>query len=306
MHETHRRPGHLRRLLLALTLLLASLLELARVTPAYAAACSPTTPAELVTAINDANAGTCPGNTITLAAGATYTFTAPSYTNDFYYGDAALPLIDAPMIIEGNGAIIERSAGAETPRFRLFLVDDGNLTIRNLTLRNGAANTGRYYTPHGGCILADHPLTVQSSTLTNCSPGTNGNGAAIAGLSTFLVDSSAIYTNQGGGDSGTLYAAVYVEGNATIRNSTLSGNHDMGVFVGGGYSRKTVALVNSTVTGSTYGVVALNHSYANGIANLKNSIIAGNTFNTIKYLSVNCREVYTTAHPGNNGSTTNH
>src|SRR5262249_44753524 len=106
---------------------------------ARAASCSPTTAAELVTAINDANAGNCPNNTITLTPGATYTFATPNLTGDGFWGDAALPRISGTVVIEGNGAIIERSSATDTPKFRLLVVYPGNLTLRDLTLRNGAA-----------------------------------------------------------------------------------------------------------------------------------------------------------------------
>jgi hypothetical protein len=90
--------------------------------------------AELIVAINDANAN--PGaDTINLAAASTYTLTA---TND---GDNGLPVITSEITINGNGATIARSSAVGTPNFRIFRVAaDGNLTLNDLTVENGFAS----------------------------------------------------------------------------------------------------------------------------------------------------------------------
>src|SRR5262245_53219550 len=72
--------------------------------------------AGLIKAINDANAN--PGaDTISLAANGTYTLTA---IDNAWYGPNGLPPIASPIIIEGNGSVIERDTNA--PKFRLFYV----------------------------------------------------------------------------------------------------------------------------------------------------------------------------------------
>jgi hypothetical protein len=135
---------------------------------AGAAICNPTTAAELVTAINDTNAGNCPNNTITLTQGAIYAFATPNHTGDGSLGDATLPAITGTVVIEDNGAIIERSLSAGTPRLRLILTG-GNLTLNNATLRNGAAQEGGNNISFGGCVFNLGSLTVRASTVTNCS-----------------------------------------------------------------------------------------------------------------------------------------
>jgi hypothetical protein len=99
---------------------------------------SPVDVVGLVRAINAANLS--PGaDTITLRAGATYSLHAVDHTDTI--GPTGLPAIKAGGItIVGNGAIIERSAAANTPAFRLLQVTTGaKLTLQNLTLQGGMA-----------------------------------------------------------------------------------------------------------------------------------------------------------------------
>ena len=102
----------------------------------------------LVWAINQANAagGT---NTISLASGATYDFTA---ADNYWYGPNALPAISSAIVVQGNGAMLDRDSSlAQTTAdaFRFFYVSGGlsglpagNLTLDDLTLQNGLAKGG--------------------------------------------------------------------------------------------------------------------------------------------------------------------
>jgi hypothetical protein len=144
--------------------------------------------------------GTPLPDVIELAPGCVYSFTSAHSSvleaNDFWYGPAAVPAIASPITIEGNGAVIERSAGAATP-FRLFFVgadpvnDDtlgyaspgpGDLTIRNVTLRGGLAKGGDSGDGGGGAglggaIYNQGLLTLEGSTLTqNTAQGGNADG----------------------------------------------------------------------------------------------------------------------------------
>lgn len=98
--------------------------------------------AGLIAAINSLN--TNGGGTIELAENGTYTVTAPS---DWWYGPDAFPAITGAIVIEGNGATIQRPPTA--PKFRFFYVSGGfstiaagDLTIRDLTLEGGLARGG--------------------------------------------------------------------------------------------------------------------------------------------------------------------
>jgi hypothetical protein len=115
--------------------------------------CGPDGVAELVGAVTTANAS-AGSDSINLTAGSTYTFAAP---DNYWCGPNALPAIASTIVIEGNGAIIERSSAADTVPFRLFFVGAhptrpetldytspgaGDLTLRNLTVGNGLARGG--------------------------------------------------------------------------------------------------------------------------------------------------------------------
>ena len=85
----------------------------------------------LINAIVTAN-GNGQADTINLAAAGSYTLTAVDNDSD---GPDGLPSITSEIIINGNGATIERSSTGGTPDFRIFHVEsDGNLTL-NLTFR---------------------------------------------------------------------------------------------------------------------------------------------------------------------------
>ncbi|HEX8915950.1 MAG TPA: hypothetical protein VF796_26620, partial [Humisphaera sp.] len=126
--------------------------------------------AALIAAINSAN--TLPGaDTISLAAGSTYTLTAQ---DNYWYGPNGLPAITSDVTIEGNGATIERSAAANTPKFRLFYVagdntvsptlSPGTLTLKNLTLQGGLAKGGDGGDGGGGGLGAGGAIFNQGTT----------------------------------------------------------------------------------------------------------------------------------------------
>jgi hypothetical protein len=82
--------------------------------------------AALINAITTAN-GTPEPDTICLAEGGTYTFTAA------YGSSTALPQITSDITIEGNNATLTRSGAA--PNFRLIQIEStGTLTLNDLTL----------------------------------------------------------------------------------------------------------------------------------------------------------------------------
>lgn len=98
----------------------------------------------LIQAINTANAS-LEDNILELPAGCTYTLTV-----DQGGGNGLPPIVTADtagkLIINGNGAIIERDEAA--PAFRIFYMNYGSdLTLDNVTISNGNASAG-----HGGGI----------------------------------------------------------------------------------------------------------------------------------------------------------
>ncbi len=202
----------------------------------------------LIDAINAANTDTAVGDcsagsgedTIELEAGATYTLTAIDNTTDT--GDNGLPVITSQIIINGNGAIIERSSAAGTPYFRI-IENQSHFTLNEVTIRNGILPVGA-----GGGIYNNAELNLTNSTV------------------------SRNFTRFGGG--------IYNTGTLNLTNSTVSGN-SASTEAGGIFNDGTLNLTNSTVSrnstrlpSNTYAGGGINNS---GTLNLTNSIIADNT-----------------------------
>jgi hypothetical protein len=87
-----------------------------------------------------------------------------SSANNWWYGPNGLPAVSTAIVIEGNGASIERADVAGTPYFRIAYVSGGlsglpagTLILRNLVLRNGLAHGGDSGLEQKGvrCIFAD-------------------------------------------------------------------------------------------------------------------------------------------------------
>jgi hypothetical protein len=118
---------------------------------------------DLIAAINAANQGGG-ANTITLAAGATFTLKRVDNTTD---GATGLPVIKAgdQLTLLGNGDTVQRSSASATPAFRLFDVAAGaSLTLENLTLQNGLA-FGSWTAARGGALYNQGSLLLSAVTV---------------------------------------------------------------------------------------------------------------------------------------------
>jgi len=236
---------------------------------------------DLIADINAAN--TAGGaNTISLTAPTTspYVLTAVNNTTN---GATGLPVIAANdnLTILGNGDTIERSTAAGTPDFRLLEVSGGSLTLGNLTLQGGLAQSngiGQYnriiYTAAfdgGGAIYSQGTLVLNGVTVQDNmavgvtgSPQLGGNGAGggifSIGGSVTLEGGTIVQNNEalggsvnstgisaGNGIGGGLYA---LGGTVTVTNATLANNAAVGgegEVVWGGISG------GGSVTGYGYG-----------------------------------------------------
>ncbi|HEY1377481.1 MAG TPA: right-handed parallel beta-helix repeat-containing protein [Gemmataceae bacterium] len=178
--------------------------------------------AALVAAVNASNLNNQP-DTIELAAGSTYTFTAAA---DLADGGSALPTIlrdtaDAnTLTIHGNGATLQRSADAGTPTFRLIhtgvFPNNVAVTITDLKFANGDAGTGL-----GGAIL----LQAGDLTLSGCTFRSNraDTGGAVYATTTdtnprfvSVADSTFIGNAATGSGTGGAGGAVYVLGSSSL------------------------------------------------------------------------------------------
>ncbi len=159
---------------------------------------------EAITAANtDSAFNGCPagsgGDTILLQAGATYILDG---VDNYDYGPNGLPSVTTPITITGQGATIARDTGA--PDFRLVYVGPaGNLTLVDLTLRNGRARGGAGGPSGngsgggaglGGAIFNRGTLTLRGCTLTQ--------NEAIGGAGGFGNNNDPITGGGSGGGGG--------------------------------------------------------------------------------------------------------
>lgn len=209
---------------------------------------------------------------IILAAGGIYLLTGP-------YGDGAngLPAVTAPLIIDGNGASIERDAEASV--FRIFesrsvlvlnsltvaggfadvgggLLSNGHLTLNDVRVSDNAAN-------RGGGIAASGELVLNRTRVVSNRAGAGG-GISLgltdrAGHSRAELNASLLQDNYadrfGGGVEMNTRDDRHPGGGAvelTAWDTTLRGN--TALFGGGGLSvggSARARLVHSVVAGNT-------------------------------------------------------
>ena len=222
----------------------------------------PCDPTELINAINTAN-GSGGATIMNLASGCTYTLTTVQDTTD---GPNGLPPITSEIIINGNGATIERSSADGTPQFRIFHVArDGDLTLNNLTITNGDAGGN----PGGGIYNAG-TLSINNSTVS----GNRGRfGGGILNSGTLSISNTTISANTGSYGGG-----VCGGGTLDITNSTFSGN--TATEQGGGiYGGNPVSISHSTFTANTATSGGGGIYRTGGTVSVKNSIFTDNTPN---------------------------
>lgn len=169
-----------------------------------------------------------PGADTIVLADLVYSITEP---HNYWYGFTGLPAISSEIVIEGNGAVIERAVGA--PKLRLFYVagslhpvrldapppggvalplSPGDLTLRHLTLRGGLARGGK----GGG--------------------GAAGLGGAIYNQGTLLLEGVTATANEArGGDGGEGVISVQDRLPTATGGGGLGGNSGERSRPGGGF-----------------------------------------------------------------------
>ncbi|KAB2902756.1 MAG: hypothetical protein F9K27_15485, partial [Anaerolineae bacterium] len=223
---------------------------------------TPTTPAELVTAVNDANSTPTTHDTICLEESTTYLFTSGvSSTN-------ALSVVTTPITVEGNQATLERQSGA--PVFRFFEVSStGALILNDLTLTRGATiHAGGAIHNAGGIVeLNNSTFTLNTAntggvldnqtgsgvvTLNNCTLSNNTasyGGALDNDLGTnnqMFVNDSTFTNNTASNDGGAIHNDG---GTLTLTDTTLTGN--TASYYGGGIRNDgTLTLNGGTLSGN--------------------------------------------------------
>ena len=145
----------------------------------------------IVAANTDSPAGGCPAG----AGADTIVLTGDVTLSE------ALPVIESVIAIEGGGHTISGDG-----KFRIFDVDGGSLTIRQLTLTHGQSHDIDLYDRAGGAIRAnDATVVIENSSLNN-NAADYGGGAISASDSNLTISSSSFSGNQSKADSG---GAIY-------------------------------------------------------------------------------------------------
>jgi predicted outer membrane repeat protein len=207
--------------------------------PAAAAAASPVSVPCSTTALASALAGAAGGETIRLAAGCDYVLTA------------ALPPISTKLTIQGRGATLERSTAARTPGFAILTVNEGDLSVSNLTVRNGEGGIDFDETTNRN---QTNNITVTRSTFTgNAGGGINlGGPDSSPGQATGTITGSTFTDNTGGGinDYGD---------SLTVTGSSFTGNTGGGLTTEEGeiahHEVGAIAVTGSTFSGNSGGGV---------------------------------------------------
>ena len=237
-------------------------------------------PDQIIAANTDSAVGACPAGN-----GADTIYLIRDITLD-----AALPPITSEILIEGNGHAIN---GAE--RFRIFDVDGGRLTLKDLELRGGSAT-------HGGALRLRNGARVEAATIAFVdnsaisggaiatesldvvleardvrfagNSASDGGGAILADGGSVTITGSAFVDNRSG-DHGFGGALETRRGNVDISNSTFSGNR---AAKGGAiYSNGAeVTLTHLTLMNNRAGqILGAGIYHQAGTLRLRNSLVAG-------------------------------
>ncbi len=178
--------------------------------------------ADLIDKIHTANASGG-AEMLILGANCVYTLTGPADTITNTFGRTGLPAVTGTLAISGQGATIQRAltaANSFDDSFRLLYVGPtGDLTLHNLTLRNGLAQGGDGApvtggaAGMGGAIFNQGHLALDQVTLRdNVAQGGNG------------VNATSYTIGGGGGVGGPGY-----QGNGNRGGGPNGGqNHDYG------------------------------------------------------------------------------
>jgi hypothetical protein len=213
----------------------------------------------LVDAINAANQNN-EAAILSLDEGCVYTLSAVDNTID---GSNGLPSIGSDIEIHGNGAVVMRATGENTPPFRvLHVAGGGKLSIDRLTILNGWAydESECKIEAWGGGILNTGSLSLTDSVLSS-SRACQGAGlysSGIVSLTNSIVSGNSAFvgdlpqqqdTGRGGG--------IYVGGANSETRLLFSTVRNNSAFVNGGGlyngNDSELVVINSTVSGNSAG-----------------------------------------------------
>lgn len=196
---------------------------------------------------------------------------------------STLPTITEPLSIERTGIPTIVDGGDAVRPFVISTPAGADVSIDNLTVRNGATTNSGSGSGGAGIRKFAADLTISDSTISgNQTHGTTAEGAGVySPTGTLTIDNSLITGNSTAG-SGSSGAGVYAS-SATIRRSTISQNETNGTNARGGgavlFGSSPATIESTTISGNhTEG----DTSDAGGLylsetpATIRNSTISGN------------------------------
>ncbi len=199
------------------------------------------------------------------------------------------------LIITGPGADkLTIDGGYSSGHYNRIFNHGGNgtLNISGVTLTDAKYKTLNNDFAHGGCILSDGQVVLDSATLTDCSTrAANGyiaSGSAIDAVNGVVLLDSVItgnFANAGSATGAAWGAAVYCHGDLTVKYSTVSENSAFGGSgdnTGGGIRTGygDVYILASTIANNTadvYGGIHITNNTGSHTARIFNSTISSNS-----------------------------
>jgi len=217
-------------------------------------------------------------------------------------GKTASADIASPIVLDGMGHTLERDNNlaciinetSETDEFRLlYIASNGNLDLKNISIKNGCVDGGNNNSSSGGGVFSDGNLTINTSQFINNKAIKAG---AVENYGTITsINNSLFFNNKSLLEGGAINNLATIN---EINNSTFSNNR--GHFGGGFSNDGTInAISNTTFYGNT--------SFSDGGGIYNNSIINNlnnNLFNmNIAPFGIDCFNGIGTISGNNNLST---
>ena len=179
--------------------------------------------------------------------------------------------ISKSLIIQGPGAdvlIVQRSAAAGTPDFRVFSVSgNGDVTISGLTIANGKASSG-----FGGAISNSATLHLNNDAISGNSAAFGGGGiqnnGGVLSLRNCTISDNTVNTGSAG---------ILNSGSLTVNRSTISGNTANNGNGGGLVNTGTATITSSTIANNSATGAGGGIHGPSGIINMSDTIVASNT-----------------------------
>lgn len=216
--------------------------------------------AELNFAIACYNDATSGSHAFTLTQTITLTANTTAVNNST---SASLQINGASYMLNGAGS------------YRLFEIQDGNVTMTNLVLYDGFGSalscSGQFFACGGALFVGPAAIVTLTDVMVLNSEAELGGGISVDS-GELTINSSTLHGNTATAGGGALDNFA---GTVTINNSTISGNSAVGVGGGLLLSSGTTTITNSTIADNTAPEGSgIDHFVSNTI--LYNTIVADN------------------------------